>query len=269
VASVRRRARAEAVGDADGGSSSTSSRRRRPWRANSGASVARGGAGRPACWEGVRAHALARGVAEDVGVEHLAVVLVGLEHQLVGAGYCCAYLPRPTCMRDCSSVRKVCDSTTGRPPRESCRCRGAAALALKGTSGLMPNIRSMPWSSTTEACMVRRSAPSTKCRPRMSTGGYRPGRAALAWIAREIGTSSQPGPPKRTASPLSRSTATTYSCARACGSRCCGRGFRTPRAGSLDLRVVEDAGGHQAAQAADQVGRGPPKGASSSSRQVS
>ena len=35
------------------------------------------------------------------------------------SGYCCAYFARPTCMRDCSSVRKVCDSTTGRPPRAS------------------------------------------------------------------------------------------------------------------------------------------------------
>ena len=35
------------------------------------------------------------------------------------------------------------------------------------------------------------------------------GWTALAWIALEIGTSSQPSLPKRTASPLSRSTATT------------------------------------------------------------
>ena len=33
----------------------------------------------------------------------------------------------------------------------------------------------------------------------MSTGGYRPGNAELAWIAREIGTLSQPAPPKRRA----------------------------------------------------------------------
>ena len=33
--------------------------------------------------------------------------------------------------------------------------------------------------------MVRRSAPSTKWWPRISTGEYRPGRAELAWTARE------------------------------------------------------------------------------------
>ena len=130
------------------------------------------------------------------------------------SGYWCGYFSMPICMRDCSRVRSVCDSTAGRPPPASPICsaspdRRGPREASNGTSGLMPIIRSMPRSSTVEACMVRRSAPSRKWRPLISTGGYRPGSAALAWTAREIGTSSQPGSPKRTASPVSRSTATT------------------------------------------------------------
>ena len=68
-------------------------------------------------------------------------------------------------MRDCSRVRKVCDSTTGRPPSLIMFMPSGgrpAVLALNGTKGLTPSIRSMPWSSTVDACIVRRSAPSTK-----------------------------------------------------------------------------------------------------------
>ena len=80
-------------------------------------------------------------------------------------GNWCGYFSRPICMRDCSRVRRVCDSTAGRPPlaRPTCSASsscGVARVASNGTSGLMPIIRSMPRSSTVEACMVRRSAPS-------------------------------------------------------------------------------------------------------------
>ena len=113
----------------------------------------------------------------------------------------------------------------------------------------------MPCSRTTEACIVRRSAPSTKWRPRMSTGAYRPGRAALACTALEIGTSSQPGPPKRTALPLSSSTATTNSgAASSRKSLLRPRRVNTSRRKCSISRAVEQPGRHQSAEAGDQVG---------------
>ena len=68
-------------------------------------------------------------------------------------------------MRDFSMVRKVCDSTAGRPL--SARLSGTlrwlaiASAASNGTSGFTPSTSSAPASSATEACRVRRNAPST------------------------------------------------------------------------------------------------------------
>ena len=86
-----------------------------------------------------------------------------------------------------------------------------ACVASNGTSGFRQISRSRPSSSSTLACSVFFSAPSTQVRPLISTGAYRPGSAALACTASEIGTSSRPGSPKGTASPLSRSVATSTS----------------------------------------------------------
>ncbi len=70
-------------------------------------------------------------------------------------------------------------------------------------------------SSSTLACSVFFSAPSTNQRPSIGTGENSPGNAALAATACEIGTWSQPGRPNGAVSPLSRSVATSTSL---CGS---------------------------------------------------
>ena len=64
-------------------------------------------------------------------------------------------------------------------------------------------------SSSTLACRVFFSAPSTYQRPSMRRGGNNPGSAALAAMASEMGTWSQPGWPKGAVWPLSRSVATS------------------------------------------------------------
>jgi hypothetical protein len=109
----------------------------------------------------------------------------------------------PSSSREWISERKVWLSTTGRPPSTRCGMRSAAPRAhgggvagAKGTSGFRHSTRSSPMSSSTRACSVFFSAPSTYQRPSICTGGNSPGSAALAATACEMGTWSQPGRPK-------------------------------------------------------------------------
>lgn len=79
--------------------------------------------------------------------------------------YSSLYLPMPTCMREWTMARKVCDSTTGRPPSLSRwrlpAPRFTASSESNGTSGLMQRTRLAPSLSAPEACSVFFSAPST------------------------------------------------------------------------------------------------------------
>ena len=104
-------------------------------------------------------------------------------------------------------------------------------------------------SSSTVACSVFFSAPSTYQRPAMATGGNSPGRAALAATAWEIGTWSQPGCPKGAASPLSRSVATSTSL-RFSVAEIIAASRRAEHAAHLrfQLGVAEQAGGQRAAE---------------------
>ncbi len=126
----------------------TSSRKRIPCRASSGSSTSRRlRRSAQGVAIGELRDAAARGEAQDVGVEQFAVAGVGLEHHLVDVRVLAAgSAPGPTCMRDCSMVRRVCESTPGRPPsairRWLKRCasatRSLSLPGLNGTSGLMP-----------------------------------------------------------------------------------------------------------------------------------
>ena len=80
----------------------------------------------------------------------------------------------PSSMREWIIERKVWLSTAGKPPstifgilrssvaRPRCITFGdSGTVASKGTNGFRHNIRSTPWSSATEACIVFLRAPST------------------------------------------------------------------------------------------------------------
>ena len=162
-------------------------------------------------------------------------------------------------MRDCSRVRKVCDSTTGRPPSDRRRLMPSglrlARLASNGTSGLRPISRSMPRSSTHRG-MHRAAQRAIDEMAAADVDRRDTGRAGRRWPAPpcEIGTSSQPSPPKRTASPLSSSTATTYSgAASSRKSLLRPRRVNTSRRKCSISRAVEQPGRHQPAEAGDQV----------------
>ncbi len=135
-------------------------------------------------------------------------------------GYCWRYFSIPTFIREWMMARKVCDRTIGRPPWLSLstviRPLRAAPLASNGTSGLTHRRRSTPSSSATDACKVLLSAPSTKYSPPIWTGGNRPGRAAEASMASDIGTRSRPGAPNITEAPVSRLVATRKSLHLSC-----------------------------------------------------
>ena len=73
----------------------------------------------------------------------------------------------PTCMRDWISARNVWLSTVGSPPRVRSRSLRSPLLpggtldASNATSGLMQMTKSAPSSSSSDAFIVRISAPST------------------------------------------------------------------------------------------------------------
>ena len=73
------------------------------------------------------------------------------------------------------SVRKVCDSTDGRPRRvrmpRGMSPRPTAWRTSVGTIGFTQSSSSTPCSNATEACTVRSSTPSTQSEPSTRTGG--------------------------------------------------------------------------------------------------
>ena len=191
-----------------------------PWRrewVRSSAYRRRSSATRPLI--GVLGEALALRVVEYIGEEHLGIVAPRLEQHHVGVGKIMAVTAHAGPHAGIKTMaRNVCDSTVGSPPstkemRRPCVCR-AAASALNGTSGLMHSRSFVPSRKATRGMQRLDQRAVDIMVPPISTGGNRPGSAALASTARAIGTSSQPGAPNGTASAESRSVATRNSLRR-------------------------------------------------------